>query len=303
MYGEKMNEARTSASHERTYRVFADNARDALSRLEGYVRSSAITSGRLHIDDISVDESSDGNGYFTGHVVYSNPDTHAYRDKMNGVVPAYGDRFSSNRTSQSREHLFELRGFDTVQDAWSALSSNYGWDNEVESIDVEEDSSGANQLFTGRVRYSREMDDVSRSISFEVAGSQSKMTQSLSTRGGWSAYDTPRNYGGLIGVTDDGVEGVDIDTAVSTFSETVKFYSWYLTSSYIAFLARAYGCVNSAPFRGFEAGEVRFLGVSGAYRTGDYMFEMTFKFAVSPNAWNIPIGNMIIPFKYGWDYS
>ncbi len=29
---------------------------------------------------------------------------------------------------------------------------------------------------------------------------------------------------------------------------------------------------------------------------------MTFKFAVSPNAWNIRIGSMLIPFKYGWDY-
>ncbi len=29
---------------------------------------------------------------------------------------------------------------------------------------------------------------------------------------------------------------------------------------------------------------------------------MTFKFAVSPNAMNIRVGNMIIPFKYGWDY-
>jgi hypothetical protein len=30
--------------------------------------------------------------------------------------------------------------------------------------------------------------------------------------------------------------------------------------------------------------------------------EMTFKFAVSPNAWNIRIGNIFVPFKYGWDY-
>jgi hypothetical protein len=49
------------------------------------------------------------------------------------------------------------------------------------------------------------------SISFEVAGSQTKMTHSLGTRGAWVANGmSPRNYGGLIGVTDDGVEGVDL---------------------------------------------------------------------------------------------
>ncbi|MDR2440012.1 MAG: hypothetical protein LBE12_11685, partial [Planctomycetaceae bacterium] len=113
---------------------------------------------------------------------------------------------------------------------------------------------------------------------------------------------TPRNYGGLIGVTDDGVEGVDIDTAVSTFSETVYFYPWFITTSYVTFLARAYGCVNSSPFRGFAVGEVRFLGASGSYRSGDTAAELTFKFSVSPNATNIRVGNITIPFKYGWDY-
>jgi hypothetical protein len=129
------------------------------------------------------------------------------------------------------------------------------------------------------------------------------MTHSLGTRSAWAANGmSPRNYGGLIGVTDDGVEGVDIDTAVSTFSETVYFYPWFLTSAYVAFLTRAYGCVNTSPFRGFDVGEVRFLGVTGSYRSGDKAAELTFKFAVSPNATNIRVGNMVIPFKYGWDY-
>jgi hypothetical protein len=77
---------------------------------------------------------------------------------------------------------------------------------------------------------------------------------------------------------------VDIDTAVSTFSETVYFYPWFLTTNYIAFLSRAYGCMNNSPFRGFEPGEVRFLGASGSYRQGDKQAELTFKLAVSPNA-------------------
>ncbi|MCL2120388.1 MAG: hypothetical protein FWH27_18395, partial [Planctomycetaceae bacterium] len=142
-----------------------------------------------------------------------------------------------------------------------------------------------------------------RSISFEVSGTQTKITSSLMTRGGWSASGMPpRNYGGLIGVTNDGVEGVDIDTAVSTFSETVYFHPVMLTSGYIGFLTRSYGCVNVSPFKGFDTGEARFLGATGSYRQGDRGVEMSFKFAVSPNAWNIRVGNIIVPFKYGWDY-
>ncbi len=304
-YGEKMSEGRKSGSHERLFRIKSDSAKAALARLENHIRSTAQTSGRLHIGDISVDESQSGDGFYTGHVVYNNPDTFGSRDKLNGAVPAYGSRISINKTSGTREHVFELRGYNSMQQAWHALNNNYGNDPDIDSIDVEEDSGGAEKLYIGRVRYAIEAleNEFNRSVSFEVSGSQTKMTCSLGTRGGWAANGmSPRNYGGLIGVTNDGVEGVDIDTAVSTFCETAYFYPWFLTSSYVAFLTRAYGCVNSSPFRGFSVGEVRFLGASGGYKQGDKAAEMTFKFAVSPNAWNVRVGSMTIPFKYGWDY-
>jgi len=307
MYGEKLAEGRKSATHERFFRVKAGTAHAALNRLEGYIRSTMQVSGRLHISDISLDEEQDGDGFFGGHVVYSNPDTHGSRDKMSGMVRAYGNRCGSTVNSRSHEQVYEMRGYNSEVDAWNALSSNFGWRSDCDSIDVEEDSDGANRLYIGRVRYKMENnqdeDDLKNSISFEVSGTQTKRTHSILTRGGWAAGGrTPRNYGGLIGVTDDGVEGVDIDTAVSTFTETTYLYPWFLTSSYIAFLSRAYGCINNTPFRGFAVGEVRFLGASGSYRRGDRAVEMMFKFAVSPNATNIRIGDITVPYKYGWDY-
>ena len=307
LYGERMSEGRRSGSHERLFRIKNATAKGALARLESYIRGTAETSGRLHISDISVDEEESDDGFYKGRVVYGNPDTFGSKDKINGIVPAYGDRYSATRGSRSREHVFELRGYATVQEAWQALANNYGNDIFVDTIEVEEDTSGGKQLFSGRVRYSMERenndDDMRRSISFEVSGTQTKITSSLLTRGGWSSGGMPpRNYGGLIGVTNDGVEGVDIDTAVSTFSETVYFHPAMLTSGFIGFLTRSYGCVNSVPFKGFDVGEVRFLGATGSYRQGDRGVEMSFKFAVSPNAWNIRIGNILVPFKYGWDY-
>jgi len=305
MYGEKLVEGRKSATHERFFRVKAGTAHAALNRLEGYIRSTMQVSGRLHISDISLDEEQDGDGFFGGHVVYTCPDTHGAHDKMSGMVLAYGSRCGSTVNSRSREQVYEMRGYNSEVEAWNALSSNFGWRSDCDSIDVEEDSDGANRLYIGRVRYKMEQSeqDTRNSISFEVSGTQTKQTHSLFTRGGWAAGGMmPRNYGGLIGVTDDGVEGVDIDTAVSTFTETTFFYPWFLTSSYVAFLSRAYGRVNNTGFRGFDVGEVRFLGASGSYRRGDKAVEMTFKFAVSPNATNIRIGDIFIPYKYGWDY-
>ena len=314
VYGERMSEGRKGASHERVFRVKAATAAAAKNKLDGYIRGAALTSGRLHISDISVDEEQDANGFFSGRVVYGNPDHKGPSDRMTGIghVPAYGNRWSESyqngtHIASAAEDVFELRGYSSAFDALKALKAAYH-NSYVKEISVEEDSDGADKTYVGRIRRTEEIeeddnDDNKRSVSFEVSGSQTKRTHSLGTVGGWAANGmTPRNYGGLIGVTDDGVEGVDIDTAVSTFAETIYLYPWFLTSSYIAFLARAYGCINNTPFRGFATGEVRFLGASGSYRAGDKFAELTFKFAVSPNAQGIRVGSMTIPFKYGWDY-
>jgi hypothetical protein len=311
LYGEKISEGRKTAIHERHFRIKADDAAKAKEKLESYIREHAITSGRLHINEININEEQDAEGFFAGDIVYSNPDHKGQSDKITGHVPAYGSRWSEQynngiHTASVAEDVFELRDYPDTFTALQSLKAAYQ-NPYVKEISVEEDSDGADKTYIGRIRRTEELveEDIEnkRTISFEVSGSQTKMTHSLETRGSWAANGaSPRDYGGLIGVTDDGVEGVDIDTAVSTFSETVNFYPWFLTSYYIAFLARAYGHVNITPFRGFDAGEVRFLGANGSYRYGDKIVEMTFKFAVSPNAIDIRIGDIVIPFKYGWDY-
>ncbi|MDR2761353.1 MAG: hypothetical protein LBB88_01975 [Planctomycetaceae bacterium] len=311
LYGEKLSTGRKAASHERRFRIKADDTKSAKIKLENYIRNNNSTSGRLHISEISVDESSNGDGFFSGVVTYNNPDHKGDFDKIDGLIPAYGSRWSEQydngiHTSSVAEDVFELRGYPDSFSALQALKSAFP-NPYIKEINIEEDSGGADKTYIGRIRRTEELPELDlenkRSISFEVSGSQTKMTHSLLTRGSWaSGNNSPRDYGGLIGVTDDGVEGVDIDTAVSTFSETVYFYPWFLTSSYVAFLARAYGHVNMTPFRGFDIGEVRFLGANGSYRYGDTAVELTFKFAVSPNAMNIQIGEIVIPFKYGWDY-
>ena len=75
-----------------------------------------------------------------------------------------------------------------------------------------------------------------------------------------------------------------------------------VTDAYKQALFNLTGKVNSGPFRGLAAGECLFLGASGSQR-GESDWEITFKFAGSPNKTNIQIGDLQpVPAKKGWEY-
>lgn len=61
------------------------------------------------------------------------------------------------------------------------------------------------------------------------------------------------------------------------------------------------GTVNNSPFRGFEPGEVLFLGASGSKR-GQDDWEIAYKFAASPNVLGLSVGDIAGIAKRGWDY-
>ncbi|NLX57683.1 MAG: hypothetical protein GXY74_01185 [Phycisphaerae bacterium] len=137
------------------------------------------------------------------------------------------------------------------------------------------------------------------SFSFDTGGGTQHITQSLSTSGRYGqSGDSAPNFHGAIGVTSDSVEGCDITVPVYQFSET-----HYLADAQVnkaAYFALT-GKVNNAPFKGCAAGECLFLGASGSKRgTGDW--EITFKFAASPNKTNITIGSITVASKKGWEY-
>jgi hypothetical protein len=314
LFGEQKSMTRKSGTHTRTFRVKASTGSAALTRLENYIRAATPQSGRLQINDIAVEENGGGTGWFRGQVIYSNPEIKAVTNPVSGIAPAYGDRASITISSRegntfSTERVYELSGFADAESALLALRgvcSTVG----LEEIAIDEDAGGADKIYTGRVRYKNEFitetnsptQDVP-SYSFDVTALQTKMTCSLGTRASYAVNGrTPRDYGGLIGVTDDGVEGVDLDVAAAVFSETMYFSPDVMTADYIAFITGAYGCVNSVPWRGFNAGEVRFLGATGNWREDEYQAELTFRFAVSLNESNFRVGDIPIEFKYGWDY-
>src|SRR5690606_2762089 len=95
--------------------------------------------------------------------------------------------------------------------------------------------------------------------------------------------------------------GVDVTIPVYNFSETHYLATEAVTGAYKAALFQLTGRVNNASFKGFAAGEVLFLGASGSKRGKDD-WEITFKFAASPNASGLVVGEITGITKKGWEY-
>jgi hypothetical protein len=140
------------------------------------------------------------------------------------------------------------------------------------------------------------------STEFEVGSQTTKIMQSLATVGTYPAPDhTAPNYYGAINVTRDGVEGVDIEIPTYEWTETWRHPNGTVGPSYGVVLYAVTGRVNSAAFRGFAAGEVLFRGATGR-KTREDAWEITYRFAASPNATGLTVGPITGISKKGWEY-
>ena len=88
---------------------------------------------------------------------------------------------------------------------------------------------------------------------------------------------------------------------VYQFSETHYLDDAVVTGAHKATLFAITGTVNNAWFKGFAAGECLFLGASGSMRGGGD-WEITFRFAASPNVTGLSIGPIFGIDKKGWEY-
>lgn len=87
---------------------------------------------------------------------------------------------------------------------------------------------------------------------------------------------------GLIGYSEEGIEGAEVYTRTFKFQITQYMPPTKLTYSYIRRLSRMTTCTNLLPFFGFAAGSVMFLGASGE---GDLfqLVPVTLEFEVKNN--------------------
>lgn len=137
------------------------------------------------------------------------------------------------------------------------------------------------------------------SFQFDTGGGRQHISQSKETMG---IYPSGSSIGGAIGVTEDGnVEGVDILIPVYNFSETHYRDNAEITDNYKKLLAGMTARVNDGAFRGFAKGEVIFLGAVGSKRGyGDW--EISYRFAMSPNLTGLKVGSITGIAKAGWHY-
>ena len=140
------------------------------------------------------------------------------------------------------------------------------------------------------------------SFSFDTGGGQMHITQGKAHVASYAPPgETAPDFHGAIGVTHDSVEGVDITVPVYTFSETHYFDAEDVDDTYKGTLFALTGRTNDAAFKGCAIGECLFLGASGSQR-GDGSWEITFRFAASPNVTGLTIGSITGIDKKGWEY-
>lgn len=161
-------------------------------------------------------------------------------------------------------------------------------------------------LWDGEASYtlpSFDQPDVGEStFSFDTGGGAQHITQSLATVASYAPPSkTAPDFKGAIGVTVDSVEGVDTIVPVYNFTETHVFEEAAVNDAFKSAIFVRTGKVNSDAFRGFAAGEVLFLGASGSQRDGGD-WEITYRFAASPNATGLTVGDITGINKKGWEY-
>lgn len=141
------------------------------------------------------------------------------------------------------------------------------------------------------------------SRSFSTSGGTQHITQSRETirQYTFTEHDPP-DYQGAIGVGTDTVEGCDIHVPVFNFTETHKIAVGLVTPSYERILMELTATTNIEPFKGYEIGEVLFMGADGSLRGVEY-YEITYKFSVLKNRDDIRIATIPdLLEKRGWEY-
>lgn len=225
------------------------------------------------------------------------------------VVERFESRQGTTGNNPSVELHYHVRGTNDDVEARAALAAlaptlydPWGTSMIYLPRDTITLQPAGDELWEGIVRYGMLPPTNGSTFAFDTGGGTQHITQSRQTVGAYApAGKTAPDFRGAIGVTPDSVEGVDITVPVYHFSETHYLPNSTVTLAYKGTLCGLTGKVNSAWFKGLAAGECLFLGAAGAKRgSGDW--EITYRFAASPNVTNLTVGDITGINKGGWQY-
>ncbi len=140
---------------------------------------------------------------------------------------------------------------------------------------------------------------------FDTTGSREKITQAkehLESYGhGVQDNLPPPDYQGAIGVTDDGVEGVEITLPRMGLVLTRYYPPSFFNNDFQELLRSLTGTINDADFGPYLTGEVLFLGATGTQR-GLEDGEVNYRFEISKNVDDLFVASIGPIQKGGWDY-
>jgi hypothetical protein len=149
-------------------------------------------------------------------------------------------------------------------------------------------------------------DPMKRARSFDTTGGTQHITQAESEIGYPSGFGGAPYQFKAIGVDGNGVNGVDIVVPQLQWQEQYDVPNAYVNATYVRGLAGLTGTTNNAAFRGFEAGEVLFVGCSGSQEwdneKGSGPWSLSYRFVASKNLTNETVGDITGIAKKGHEY-
>lgn len=141
-------------------------------------------------------------------------------------------------------------------------------------------------------------------FTFNTTGGTLHTTQSIETVNRYSASGSPGDapdFKGSIGFDGKNLAGVTINIPTYAFTEQHFFSDATVNNAFKETLRDITGTVNNASFKGFDAGEVLFLGVTGS-KTGSGNWSITYSFASNKNRSNFSIGDIGGITAFGWEH-
>lgn len=108
---------------------------------------------------------------------------------------------------------------------------------------------------------------------------------------------------GAIGVGKDGeVEGVEVVIPALQINYSFKHPAGVVDEAFARYMSVITGHTNAAPWRGFAAGELLFLGASGSDGT-DAEADVNYSFVASGNSTDLSVGDITSIVKQGHHYA
>lgn len=222
---------------------------------------------------------------------------------MDGTCTLKYDAFSkSSGDSQEVSLYYKIAGLEDVNEATALLESTmptrlgplYPHHAKVSPV--------ADNIWDGEAIYSSAKPLSQPIYSIEIGVSTSRFTNSLMTVGSYSNGDPIPDFNGAIGVTKDGIEGVDVNVPTFAWNERHLLPDSQINMAYLQVIYNAIAKMNIDPFRIFDVGEALLIGCTMNQSQELPGWEANFRWIGSVNATNFQVGPITVAEKYGHDY-